>query len=52
MMTLEEDNLQEIVANHDKVMVQYGATWCGLCRMLKPKVVKASKATGVCCLYM
>ena len=53
MMTLEEDNLQEIVANHDKVMVQYGATWCGLCRMLKPKFVKASKATeGVLFVYV
>lgn len=37
MIDLTEDNLQEIVENNDKVMVQYGATWCGNCRITKPK---------------
>ncbi|MGB3468657.1 MAG: thioredoxin family protein [Cyclobacteriaceae bacterium] len=37
MITLEEDKLQEIVENNDMVMVQYGATWCGNCRITKPK---------------
>lgn len=53
MITLDQDNLAEIVAANDKVMVQYGATWCGLCRMLKPKFVKASKANeGVVFVYV
>ena len=41
MMTeLQEDNLAEIVANNEKVMVQYMATWCGNCRIMKPKFKK------------
>ena len=41
MMTeLQEDNLSEIVANNEKVMVQYTATWCGNCRIMKPKFKK------------
>ena len=37
---LIEDNLQQIVSENDKVMVQYGATWCGNCRIMKPKFKK------------
>ena len=37
MIELSEDNLGEIVKENDKVMVQYGATWCGNCRLVKPK---------------
>ena len=34
---LTNDNLAELVAENDKVVVQYGATWCGNCRLTKPK---------------
>lgn len=34
---LEQDNLKEIVADNELVMVQYGATWCGNCKITKPK---------------
>lgn len=37
---LAEDKLQELVAQNDKVVVQYGATWCGNCRIMKPKFKK------------
>ncbi|WP_374443355.1 thioredoxin family protein [Epilithonimonas sp.] len=37
---LTEDNLQQIVNENEKVMVQYGATWCGNCRIMKPKFKK------------
>jgi len=37
---LAEDTLQQIVADHEKVVVQYGATWCGNCRIMKPKFKK------------
>lgn len=37
MIELAEDNLKEIVENNEMVMVQYGATWCGNCRITKPK---------------
>jgi thiol-disulfide isomerase/thioredoxin len=37
MIELAEDNLQEIVDDNELVMVQYGATWCGNCKITKPK---------------
>lgn len=37
---LEQDNLNEIVANGDTVVVQYMAGWCGNCRVMKPKFKK------------
>lgn len=53
MTVLESDNLSEIVAENAAVMVQYGATWCGQCRMVKPKFERLSKETeGVEFLYV
>ena len=37
---LTGDTLQQIIQENDKVMVQYGATWCGNCRIMKPKFKK------------
>ena len=37
---LEQDNLSEIVSGNDTVVVQYSATWCGNCRIMKPKFKK------------
>jgi thiol-disulfide isomerase/thioredoxin len=37
---LSQDNLSEIIAANDTVVVQYSATWCGNCRIMKPKVKK------------
>jgi len=37
---LSEDNLQTIINESDTVVVQYSATWCGNCRIMKPKVKK------------
>ncbi|MGC6480474.1 MAG: thioredoxin family protein [Flavobacteriaceae bacterium] len=37
---LQEDNLQDLVANNDQVFVQYSAGWCGNCRIMKPKFKK------------
>ena len=37
---LTEDQLQGLVAQNEKVVVQYGATWCGNCRIMKPKFKK------------
>ena len=34
---LQEDNLAQMVADHPKIVVQYMATWCGNCRIMKPK---------------
>ena len=37
---LSEDTLEQIIASTDKVVVQYSATWCGNCRIMKPKFKK------------
>ena len=37
---LDIDNLGEIVTSQPKVVVQYMATWCGNCRIMKPKFKK------------
>lgn len=37
---ITEDNLQELVTTNNKVVVQYGASWCGNCRIMKPKFKK------------
>lgn len=37
MIELTDDTLQELVAQHDRVVVQYSAGWCGNCRIMKPK---------------
>jgi len=42
MIDLIEDNLGEVLSSNKKVMVQYGATWCGNCRLTKPKFKRLS----------
>ncbi|EDP94421.1 thioredoxin family protein [Kordia algicida OT-1] len=37
---LSQDNLAEVIAENDTVLVQYSATWCGNCRIMKPKFKK------------
>lgn len=34
---LEQDNLANIINENQKVVVQYSASWCGNCRIMKPK---------------
>ena len=43
---LTEDNLQSIVNENDIVVVQYSATWCGNCRIMKPKFKKLASELG------
>ena len=42
MTELTQDNLGEILLSNNKVMVQYGAGWCGNCRLTKPKFKRMS----------
>lgn len=42
LLELEQDNLQEIIAQNKKVAVLFSATWCGNCRIMKPKFKKLS----------
>lgn len=45
MEELQQDNLQEIVASGDVIFVQYGAGWCGNCKIMKPKFKKMASET-------
>ena len=40
LIELTEDTLKDIVSNNEKVVVQYSASWCGNCRIMKPKFKK------------
>lgn len=40
LIELNEDTLQDIVSSNEKVVVQYSASWCGNCRIMKPKFKK------------
>lgn len=40
LIDLTEDNLQDLVTTNNKVVVQYSASWCGNCRIMKPKFKK------------
>ena len=37
---LEKDYLDQIIKDNEIVVVQYSATWCGNCRIMKPKFKK------------
>lgn len=40
LIELNEDKLQELVNTNEKVVVQFSASWCGNCRIMKPKFKK------------
>ena len=42
LIELNEDTLQDLVSNKEKVVVQFSASWCGNCRIMKPKFKKLS----------
>jgi len=42
LLELENDTLQEVVNSNKKVAVQFSASWCGNCRIMKPKFKKLS----------
>lgn len=42
LIELQEDNLADIIAQNNSVMVQYSAVWCGNCRLMKPKFKRLS----------
>ncbi|PSG88467.1 thioredoxin family protein [Aurantibacter aestuarii] len=40
LQELENDHLDQIIKDNETVVVQYSATWCGNCRIMKPKFKK------------
>ena len=45
LIDLNEDTLQNLVNANEKVVVQYSASWCGNCRIMKPKFKKLAAET-------
>ena len=41
---LNSDNFDQILAENAKVMVQYGAGWCGNCKITKPKFKRLAES--------
>ena len=53
LQELKSDNLDSIINNNKKVVVQYSAAWCGNCRIMKPKFKKlASENNNVEFLFV
>src|SRR5690554_2789465 len=42
---LQEDSLKQLVDNNKNVIVQFSASWCGNCRVMKPKFKKMASET-------
>lgn len=42
LLELETDTLEEVIAQNEKVVVQFSAGWCGNCRIMKPKFKRMS----------
>lgn len=40
LQELTQDNLDQIINNNKVVLVQYAASWCGNCKIMKPKFKK------------
>jgi len=40
LIELYEDTLKDLVSDKEKVVVQFSASWCGNCRIMKPKFKK------------
>ncbi|GAA4770131.1 MULTISPECIES: thioredoxin family protein [Flavobacterium] len=48
LLELNEDTLQNVVESNEKVVVQFSASWCGNCRIMKPKFKKlATENEGI-----
>ena len=47
MISVNEENFNEEVMNGNKVLVDFNATWCGPCRMLKPILEEFSKEASI-----
>lgn len=52
-LELTSDNLAELLVRNERVVVQYGAAWCGNCKIVKPKFKRlASENESVAFVYV
>jgi thiol-disulfide isomerase/thioredoxin len=42
LVELKDDSLKQFIEEEQNVVVQYSASWCGNCRLMKPKFKKLS----------
>ncbi|MFD2827089.1 thioredoxin family protein [Leeuwenhoekiella polynyae] len=49
---LDQDNLSELVSDNETVIVQYMASWCGNCRLMKPKFKKLASENDNAKFYL
>ena len=42
-MKVTEENFNEMIAAGKPVMIDFGATWCGPCKALAPRIVEIEK---------
>lgn len=53
LIELNSDTLQDVINANEKVVVQYSASWCGNCRIMKPKFKKlASENEPIAFVYL
>lgn len=45
ILELKDDSLQQLVKEEQNVIVQFSASWCGNCRVMKPKFKKLASET-------
>lgn len=43
VIDIDDSNVKEILNQNEKVIVKYYASWCGSCRLIKPKYRRLSE---------
>lgn len=50
-LEISQDNLHELLVENKKVMVQYSASWCGNCKITKPKFKRMAEENPSIAFY-
>jgi thiol-disulfide isomerase/thioredoxin len=52
LIDLNEDTLQDLISKNEKVVVQFSASWCGNCRIMKPKFKRLASENDAVTLFL